>query len=182
MAVLPMTPPATGAAYPWARRMGPIPLAALILAAFASARALEITPYSSVTNDLFVSWGPEGFHQAPVLNTNAGFIGAGYDWTGVGWSSTLYSHNATLITPRHLATAAHYPMTGSSSGAVVFVGMDGQPVQVNPGGVYTSHDDSAIQSLLSTVPSAAKVAIYSVLDVGSQSLVGTTALVHGDWF
>jgi T5SS/PEP-CTERM-associated repeat protein len=70
-------------------------------------------------------------------------------------------------------------MTGSSSGAVVFVGMDGQPVQINPGGYYTSYGDSAIQSLLSTVPSAAKVAIYSVLDVGSQSLVDTTALVYG---
>ena len=61
------------------------PRAAALLAMLATpAPGLTINGYSTADNDRFVS----GYPNAPVANTSSSFLGAGYDWSGVGWLST----------------------------------------------------------------------------------------------
>jgi autotransporter-associated beta strand protein len=76
--------------------------------AFRPALALDVTGYSAPVNDRFTS----GFPTAPVPNTGGSFVGAAYDWSGVGWSTTTYAASSykgfALLSPRHFLTAQHY--------------------------------------------------------------------------
>lgn len=76
--------------------------------AFRPALALDVTGYSAPVNDRFTS----GFPTAPVPNTSGSFVGAAYDWSGVGWSTTTYAASSykgfALLSPRHFLTAQHY--------------------------------------------------------------------------
>jgi len=75
---------------------------------------LQVTGYSSAENDRFSS----GFPTAPVENGDASFVGAGLDWSGVGWSTNLptdsnrYKSHA-LLSPRHFLTAQHFEGGGN---------------------------------------------------------------------
>lgn len=75
---------------------------------WARLQAVTITGYSPEANDRFVS----GFPTAPVENTNANFVGLGYDWSGVGWSTTTFASSSFkglgLLSPQHFLTAQHY--------------------------------------------------------------------------
>ncbi len=62
-----------------------------------------MTNYSSAVNDRFSS----GFATNPVANTNANFVGAGYDWSGVGWAVTDGTKGFGFISPQHYMVAAH---------------------------------------------------------------------------
>ena len=76
------------------------------------ALALEVTGYSATVNDRFTS----GFPTSPVPNTSGSFVGAAYDWSGIGWSTTIYAASSykglALLSPRHFLTAQHYENGG----------------------------------------------------------------------
>ena len=79
---------------------------ALLLWAAASGRvfALDVTGYSATANDRFTS----GFPTNPVPNTSGSFVGAAYDWSGVGWSAADATKGFGFITPQHYLVARHY--------------------------------------------------------------------------
>ncbi len=68
------------------------------------ASGLTITGYTSATHDRFTS----GFPSSPQDNANAGFIGKGYDWSGVAWSATDATKGFALLSPQHYLVARHY--------------------------------------------------------------------------
>lgn len=79
-----------------------------------SVRALTITNYDPAVHDRFAS----GFPSAPLDNLNPGYIGAGLDISGVGWSTTTYVSSSfkafALLSPRHFLTAQHYETTSNN--------------------------------------------------------------------
>ena len=127
--------------------------AVLLLAPLWPAAALQVTDYSSEVNDRFSS----GFATNPVANTNTTFVGAGYDWSGVGWSTTAFGGSGFkgfgMLSPRHFLTAQHYEYGAEATLGVRVLGFDdlvhAAPVQsvtnlgqgivlVNQG--FTNHD------------------------------------------
>lgn len=85
-----------------------------------AARALQIVGYDAALHERFASGFEAG---APVANTGASFVLAGYDLSGVGWQTASNDFAVTLISPRHALTATHVaPGVGTS---VSFLGSDG---------------------------------------------------------
>ncbi len=50
-------------------------------------------------------------------NTNAAFIGSGYDWSGVGWATINGLSSYALITPRQILISNHQDPLGHQSRA-----------------------------------------------------------------
>jgi hypothetical protein len=86
----------------------------LLLFFTGNARALQVTDYNSTVNDRFSS----GFATNPVANTNPSFVGAGYDWSGVAWSTSTHAASSYkgfgMLSPQHFLTAQHYEYTNNS--------------------------------------------------------------------
>jgi len=56
-----------------------------------------------------------GFPTAPVANTSTGFLGAGFDFSGIGWLTASPQFSLTLISPQHFLITSHTaPSTGAS--------------------------------------------------------------------
>lgn len=143
--------------------------------------ALDVTGYSATVNDRFTS----GFPTSPVPNTSGSFVGAAYDWSGVGWSTTIYAASSykglALLSPKHFLTAQHYENGGlltqgvrirTNAGTVVSqtnTGIDnlGYGLILTNGGVTAP--DLAMGTLAAPIAAPADVARYGVLDLYASS-------------
>jgi hypothetical protein len=76
----------------------------LFLIAVSTASALDIDGYDPALHDRFSS----GYPTAPVPNTSASFIGAAYDWSGVGWNSANPEQSFAMISDRYFVYAEHF--------------------------------------------------------------------------
>lgn len=156
---------------------------------------MTITGYTTAVNDRFGS----GFPTAPVESTSPTFAGAGYDWSGVGWSTTAYASSSykgfAMLSPVHFLTAQHYEYsspnneltqgvrvldktgtvhTQSNSGTVSNLG---QGLQLTNQG-YTNYD-LAIGTLAGKVAPAGLVARNGVLDLHNTSASDTLSNYTG---
>ncbi len=138
------------------------------------AAAVEINAYNPLRNNRFSS----GYPTAPVANLNAMFIGAGYDWSAVGWSSTNSSYSATLVGPRHVLIANHYlrpPQLSFSSGDGTVHTYTVQEY-TGPLGDYTGYanpPDLAMGLLVEPIPSDTGIRPAPILFMGYS--VGSTS-------
>ena len=153
--------------------------------------ALDITGYSPTVNDRFTS----GFPTNPVPNTSGSFVGAAYDWSGVGWSTTTYAQTSykglALLSPKHFLTAQHYENGSLLTQGVTVRGKDGSlssgtntgvdnlgyGIVVTNGGVTAP--DLAVGTLAAQISAPANVARYAVLDLNTSSAAPTYANYTG---
>jgi hypothetical protein len=146
-----------------------------LLVCLGDVQALQVTNYSSTVNDRFSS----GFATNPVANTNPSFVGAGYDWSGVGWSATDGTKGFGFISPQHYLVATHYggaanirveqidgTLATSSQRGVTNTGF-GIPL----GGV----PDLSLGALSDPIVDPSHVARYGVLDLNSSSTINSPA-------
>jgi hypothetical protein len=148
-------------------------LAAAWLAASAgSATALDVVGYTSAANDRFAS----GFPTAPVPNTSGTFIGLGYDWSGVGWSSADGTKGFGFVSPRHYLVATHYGGAATlrlrSSGGTLLSGTQQGVAQTGFGltsGSVLPNPDLSLGTLTAPLADFGNVARYSVLDLNGSS-------------
>ncbi len=156
-----------------------------LLAACATSRALNVSGYSSAANDRFAS----GFPSSPVENGSGSFIGAGYDWSSVGWSSTDATKGFALLTPRHTLVARHY---GGATN-VRFAGDAGivsltqsSVANTNLGLIFNglAHGDLSVGRMTGIAPDSAGLPRLAVFDGNTSSTVnssmnGRSLLVYG---
>lgn len=169
-----------------ARRVG----IAALLAVFVRpchVSALDVTDYSPVVNDRFTS----GFPTNPVPNTDPAFVGSGFDWSGVGWSTTTYAASSykglALLSPRHFLTAQHYEngsdltqgMTVRGKNGSLSTGTNTGVANIGYGIVLTAGTvtapDLAIGTLAAPITAASNVARYAALDRNNSSASPTYA-------
>lgn len=141
-------------------------LPAVLLAARA-AHGLQTTNYNAAVHDRFVS----GFPAAPVANTNEGFVGLEFDWSGVGWLTTDPAKGMALLSPMHALVAEHW--TNAPGDILRFFDRDGRLVSAvvsrdaRTGYGYilsgNPHGDIAISAFTAPLP-AGGTAYYSILD------------------
>ena len=107
--------------------------AAALLALLASpAAGLDVNGYSDADNNRFAS----GYPNNPVPNTSPSFIGAGYDWSGVGWNAANSNQSFALLGPNSVLIANHYPPDLTKSPVIDFLSSSGtlsDPVVDEPG-------------------------------------------------
>ena len=143
------------------------------------ASALQDTTYSSALDDRFSS----GYPNTPVNNASASFLGAGYDFSGVGWSSADPTKSFGLLSPRHYLVARHY----SGAATLSFFGDDGQVhsysqqsvEDTNYGIVFSGQTvgDISMGTLTTSVAASNQIQPFSILDLGSYT--NQTVMLYG---
>jgi V8-like Glu-specific endopeptidase len=130
-----------------------------------------------------------GFSTSPVPNTSSSFIGAGYDFSGVGWQASATSLAVTLISPQNFVTARHVaPANGST---VTFLNQDGALKSYTVSSTSTisyngQSSDLVVGTLSAAIPNGDRIASYPILYNGTPlstiNLTGYTVpslLVYG---
>jgi autotransporter-associated beta strand protein len=149
--------------------------------ACSTAPALDVTGYSAAVNDRFAS----GFPAAPVPNTSGSFVGAAYDWSGVGWSTTTHAASSykgfALLSPRHFLTAQHYENGGLLTAGVAARTTTGDVVSQTRQGITNlgygfvvtnvgvTAPDLALGTLTGPIAAPTAIARYGVLDLYTSS-------------
>ena len=174
-------------------RMTKAPLGRLLLvsalAAAAPGYGMQVANETQDGNYRFSS----GFAtDTPVENTSPLFIGAAYDWSGVGWmtgvtsgsATTVRVTNITMVSPLHAFSARHNGIWQlgnnarfvSETGAVVNIGLStANPAISIPG----QNHDLNITPLDRALLTAEAVTPLRILDVSSNNYVGMDALAVG---
>lgn len=125
--------------------------------------ALVVYNYSATVNERFDS----GFPGTPVPNASGSFLGAGLDFSGVGWLTGSSQFSLTMISPQHFVIAEHTkPANGASvsflnqAGVVKTYTVDSTSVITHSAGVNT---DLAIGRLTAPIAGADLVTSYPIL-------------------
>lgn len=147
----------------------------LIWAQGADLQALQVTTYSNTVNDRFSS----GFTTNPVANTNTNFVGAGFDWSGVGWSATDGTKGFGFISPQHYLVATHY---GGSANirlqqidGTLATGAQRGVTNTGFGTPLNSTTDLSLGTLNAPIVDPSQVPRYAVLDLNSSSTANSTS-------
>ena len=141
--------------------------------------AMQVTGYSSAVNDRFAG----GFPAVPTNNTDTNFVGAGYDWSGVGWVSTDGTKGFGLLSPQHFLVASHYGGAAAvrvfTSNGVLATAAQQAVTNIGYGISLSGVLDLSVGTLVSPgfVPSS--VARYAVLDLNSTSASNNPAYYEG---
>jgi hypothetical protein len=117
-----------------------------LVGALPSARALDVFNYNATTNERFGS----DFPSTPMENSS--FFLAGYDLSGIGWTSSNFG--VTLISPQHFLTAAHV----DSGSTVSFLNLAGIVKTYTVDSSYTVLHAPGINSDLKLVRLATPIA------------------------
>jgi len=152
-------------------------------------QALTITGYSADANNRFAS----GFPLTPVENTNSAFVGLGYDWSGVAWSTSTYTSSSYkglgMLSPQHFLTAQHYEYNATrqertngvrvlneqglliTSGTVSSISNTGQGLVLTNQSI--TNPDVAIGTLSTPLAQSGTIARMGVLDLHNSSGANT---------
>ncbi len=149
-----------------------------ILCFLAPARAMQVTGYSSILNDRFSG----GFPAAPVSNPDMTFVGAGRNWSGVGWDPANAQKGYGFISPSHYLVARHF---GGSASVTTFdqsgtlrSGTQSAVENTNLGIVFFGETvgDLSLGTLTTPLPNLAR---YGVLDLNATSATNATSAYSG---
>ena len=145
-----------------------------------TARAVSIVNYNAAMNDRFAS----GYPTTPTANGSVNFVGAGLDWSGVGWDSALPSRSVAMISDQYFVFANHYqpgstiqflsPILGTVvSYTVHSVTRLNSPVNGQP-------SDFSVGRLTTALNPAHGIATYPVLDLPSvNDYLGLQVMLYG---
>ncbi|MBC8011082.1 MAG: fibronectin type III domain-containing protein [Burkholderiales bacterium] len=162
-------------------------LAALLVTFASAARAITITGFTSAANQRWTATPTHPLTGPFNANTQAAFVGLGYDFSGVGWKSTNTGSwtdlSVTLLSPLHMAQAIHVGDRYSNN-TFTFQNTDGALVSRSVTGTATLTDiassDARLVRLDKPFTPSDKVASYRLLDSGATAdSVGLGTLVYG---
>lgn len=155
----------------------------------ASAQALTVVGYNATENNRFAS----GYPTAPVPNSSGSFIGAGMDWSGVGWDAGLSTRSVTMISDQYFVFAAHYAPgstiqflsptllaanPGNPAAAVVSYTVQSRTQLVSP--ISGMAGDFSIGRLTTPLNPAHGIAQYPILELDSLSAyIDLPVLMYG---
>lgn len=145
-----------------------------------TARAVSIVNYNAAVNDRFAS----GYPTTPTANGSVNFVGAGLDWSGVGWDSALPSRSVAMISDQYFVFANHY-QPGSTIqflspilGTVVSYSVQSATRLNSP--VNGQPSDFSIGKLTTPLNPAHGIAVYPVLDLPTlNDYLGVQVMIYG---
>lgn len=161
-------------------------LAALILGGCAHpAAALRVRDYEG-GEELYNRF-TAGYPTAPAPNPSSGFIGRGYNWSGVGWNPFNPDQSAALISPLHLVTTRHHALAigepirfQQPNGSLFEATLDSyeELFWSEHGTVYRS--DVLVGRLAEPIPRATGIRPYPITPLSdSEPYVGSPLLMYG---
>lgn len=150
-------------------------LACLCVLAPWPVRAVQIVGYDAAVHDRFST----GYATltTPVPNNNTGFIGAGFDWSGVVWNQANRKQSVAMVSRKHALYAKHFAPGGSIGYHAAQSGLGSAAVGAR---INIAESDIGVATLSRVLP--AGVAAYPLLDLPStSSWVGRNLLMYG-WY
>lgn len=150
-------------------------VASTILGNRMAALALVPPDYDPSIHDRFTSGYIETqmLTEAPTPNTAPGFLGDGYDLSGIGWNTVTGPGCAatvagvTMVSPMHVAQSWHLTIP---EGKITFLNRQGElqyTIEQLKIQLLSEHNDGALAPLLAPVPRSAQVSYYAILDIGA---------------
>lgn len=124
---------------------------------------------------------------SPVFNTDASFIGLGYDFSSVGWAGGQYVYgqnsrlvNFTLISPLNVYNAGHVDIS-NPTWFYSFINKNDKMVVSSYASTsyYSSSYDLRITAMTRALTDADNVSVMRVLDVSSGNYTGLSAFMVG---
>lgn len=164
----------------------PALIAFAVFLAAPGADALVIAGYNAAAHERFSS----GFASSPTPNAGGSFIGAGLDWSGVGWGFTEPTRGFAMISDQYFAFAGHWPPWAAGnqvsfyspllSSVVTFTvdtGFGWSPAAFSAG---QPQPDLRIGRLAAPIPSTMGIVNYPILDLPALgNYLGLQALLYG---
>ncbi len=151
--------------------------------------ALSATPAAALTINGFTAAGNErfasGYPGAPVANTSSSFIGAGYNWSGVGWTAGSSNWSFALLGPDQVLIANH--VRGDVGPTIQFTNASGQVFNFTVASEQGTHsgytNDLATATLATPIPASDNIQYYSILFQGyaPATYVGDNLLLYGNY-
>ena len=152
------------------------------------AAAITITGFTPARNNRFTGVFPTGM----TPNSDPAFVGLGYDWSGVGWSTTMPTQGFGFITPQHYLVARHYGGAATiavrRSEGTILTGTQAAVTATGYGFPIDGQPDLALGRLTAPLGTPAAVARYAVLDLNASSTTdspaayaGRPVLNYGSW-
>ena len=144
-----------------------------------SAEAIQIQGYSTDRHDRFAL----GYTSNPVVNavpnTNPGFLGFPYNFSGVPWNAADRRQSFVFLSRKHYLFANHF---GPGNTLQYFSGVTGLGTASRASSVNLLDCDIGVARLSSLLPSAANIVTYPLLDLPTTlNYVGRNLLMYG-WF
>ncbi|MES2308933.1 MAG: autotransporter-associated beta strand repeat-containing protein [Verrucomicrobiota bacterium] len=161
------------------KKLSPLGIKGIFLGSLFIQPLFGLLDTSTGTDDQRFLSGADTAH--PVQNTDASFVGAGYDWSTVGWiyrPDAIRIQNIALITPLESYGANHYtPRLGYTvnffNGTDLIQNTMGSPLYANVG------VDMEVSALNHAMAASSNVSISRILDISSGNYVGQAAFVMG---
>ena len=153
----------------------------LIVSTTQISNAVTIAGYNAANFDRFSS----GYSSSPVPNASPAFIGAGYNFSGVGWNPSLPTQSFAMISDQYFVYANHYA-PGSSisfyspiSSSVVTYGVSAASFEpVSP--ITGRPSDLRIGKLTTPLNSSDGIAHYPVLNLSTYAAyLNLPVLIYG---
>lgn len=123
--------------------------------------------YSAEANDLFSAWNTPG--GAVVRNTDPDFVGAGLDFSGIGYGIQSEVVSRAFLSPLHVASAAHTSAFPSSGQFFVADNAGFAPVLLGNGSSeslgVTGYDHSIGTLTAGHIAPDAGITTYAILDL-----------------
>jgi hypothetical protein len=150
---------------------------------------MQITDYQPSANDRFAG----GYPAAPVGNSHPDFVGAGFDWTSVGWNSVNARVGYGFVSPRHHFVAKHFGSTNSrrihGNDNLLHTVSQQATIDLGFGAVLeTTGPDLSVTRLSAAMPATSGMPRYPVLDLNSTSTGNNPGnynlrevLLYGHW-
>lgn len=144
-----------------------------------SAEAIQIEGYSADRHNRFAL----GYTSNPVVNavpnSNPGFLGLPYNFSGVPWNANERKQSFVFLSRKHYLFANHF---GPGNTLQYFSGVTGLGTASRASYVNLPDCDIGVARLTSLLPASAGIATYPLLDLpATNSYVGRDLLMYG-WF
>ncbi|MEX1115174.1 MAG: PEP-CTERM sorting domain-containing protein [Akkermansiaceae bacterium] len=114
-----------------------------------------------------------------MANTSTNFVGAGYDWSGVGWATTDGTKGFGFISPQHYLVASHYGGSANirvqQNDGTLATGSQRGVTNTGLGVPLNSTPDLSLGTLNSPMVEPSQMARYGVLDLNSSSTANSTS-------
>ncbi len=163
---------------------------ALCLIGLRPARAITINGFTTTANNRWAATPTDPITGPFTPNTNPGFVGLNYDFSGVGWQSSSTSYkdlSVTLVSPKHFAAAKHVEFTYTNQ-TYTFANAANTLVSRSIGSTFNYADivnpgffpEIRVVKLDANFTPSDQVKVYRMLDVGDLSNIpGYPAVLLG---
>lgn len=142
-------------------------------------KAMQVEGHTPLRHDRFASGYTTNPVVNPVPNTDPTFIGTPYDLSGILWNAGNRKQSFVFLSRKHYLYANHF---GAGGNLQYFSNITGLSNATRLNQVALPESDIGIARLTQLLPASARIAIYPLLNLPSDSSYVGRELFMAGWF